>query len=83
MSDNHVSQAFALMNTKRITSAEGISVSAKNCIQPALERLARPLDKQHVKELVRLYKKEQKQGDWWLVQKQIRLICSFVISCIY
>ena len=82
MSDSHVSQAFALMNTKRITSAEGISVSAKNCIQPALERLARPLDKQHVNELVRLYKKEQKQGDWWLVPEQIRLICLFVVSCI-
>ena len=81
MSENHVFQAFGLMNTKSITSPEGIMVSAKNCIEPALGRLARPLDKQHVNELVRLYKKEQKQGDWWLVRKQIRLICFFVISC--
>ena len=81
MSENHVYQAFGLMNTKSITSPEGIMVSAKNCIEPGLGRLARPLDKQHVNELVRLYKKEQKQGDLWLVREQIRLICFFVISC--
>jgi hypothetical protein len=80
MSANHVSQAFALMNTKRITPAEGITVTAKNCIEPALERLARPLDKLHVSFLQDLYKKEQGQGDLWVVWKQLRLSCSFVIT---
>ena len=80
MTANHVSQAFALMNTRRITPAEGISVSAKSCIEPALPRLARPLEKTHVSHLQNLYIKEQHQGDLWVVWKQLRLSCSFVIT---
>ena len=80
MTANHISQAFGLMNTKRITPAEGITVSAKNCIEPALPRLARQLDKLHVSYLQDLYKKEQGQGDLWVVWKQLRLSCSFVIT---
>ena len=80
MTANHVSQAFALMNTRRITPAEGISVSAKSCIEPALSRLARPLEKTHVSYLQNLYIKEQHQGDLWVVWKQLRLSCSFVIT---
>ena len=81
MSESHVTQAFGLMQTRSITTPEGIVVSAKNCIQPALGRLARDIDKEHVAELMRLYKKEQKQGELWLERKQIRLICFFVMTC--
>ena len=81
MSESHVTQAFGLMQTRSITTPEGIQVSAKNCIQPALGRLARDIDKEHVAELMRLHKKEQKQGELWLERKQIRLICFFVMTC--
>jgi hypothetical protein len=81
MSESHVTQAFGLMQTRSITTPDGIVVSAKSCIEPALGRLARAIDKEHVAELMRLYKKEQKQGELWLVRKQIRLICFFVMTC--